>query len=81
MEKELLEYELSTIEIYSMKCKGFCWYHHANFDRLSENQKVFEHHYKNLIIINSNYIGATASDQVSMHASLFTFIITPDQLI
>jgi DcmR-like sensory protein len=55
-EKELLEYERSLPETFSsMKCKGLCCYHQANFDRLSENQKeqLFEHHYKNLIISNS----------------------------
>ena len=55
-EKELLDYERSLpLRFSSMKCKGFCCYHQANFDRLSENQKeqLFEHHYKNLIITNS----------------------------
>jgi DcmR-like sensory protein len=54
-DKELLEYEKS-LPLHSMKCRGFCCYHQANFDRLSENQKeqLFEHHYKNLIITNSN---------------------------
>ena len=55
-QKELLEYEKSPpLRFNSMKCKGFCCYHQANFDRLSENQKeqLFEHHYKNLIITNS----------------------------
>jgi hypothetical protein len=55
-EKELLDYERSLpIRFSSMKCKGFCCYHQADFDRLSENQKeqLFEHHYKNLIITNS----------------------------
>jgi hypothetical protein len=52
-DKELLEYERSLpLKFSSMKCKGFCCYHQANFDRLSENQKeqLFEHHYKNLMI-------------------------------
>jgi hypothetical protein len=52
-EKELLEYEKSLpLRFNSMKCKGFCCYHQANFDRLSENQKeqLFEHHYKNFIV-------------------------------
>ena len=52
-EKELLEYEKSLPSRFnSMKCKGFCCYHQANFDRLSENQKehLFEQHYKNLIL-------------------------------
>lgn len=52
-EEELMEYEKSLPSKFnSMKCKGFCCYHRANFDRLSENQKehLFEHHYKNLII-------------------------------
>ena len=56
-EKELLEYEKSLpLRFNSMECKGFCCYHKANFDKLSENQKeqLFEHHYKNLIITNSN---------------------------
>ena len=52
-EKQLLDYERSLpLRFSSMKCKGFCCYHQADFDRLSENQKeqLFEHHYKNLII-------------------------------
>ena len=52
-EKELLEYESSLPSWFnSMKCKAFCCYHQANFDRLSEEQKeqLFEHHNKNLII-------------------------------
>jgi DcmR-like sensory protein len=56
-EKELLDYERSLpLGFNSMKCKGFCCYHQADFDRLSENQKeqLFEHHLKNLIITNSN---------------------------
>jgi hypothetical protein len=56
-ENELLEYERSLpLKFNSMKCKGFCCYHQANFDRLSENQKeeLLEHHYMNLIITNSN---------------------------
>lgn len=55
-EMELLDYERSLpLRFSSMRCKGFCCYHQANFDRLSENQKeqLFEHHYKNLIITNS----------------------------
>ena len=55
-EKELLEYEKSLpLRFSSMKCKGFCCYHQANFDNLSENQKeqLFEHHYKNSIITSS----------------------------
>jgi hypothetical protein len=55
-EKELLEYERSLPSRFnSMKCKGFCCYHQADFNRLSENQKeqLFEHHYKNLIITDS----------------------------
>ncbi len=51
-EKELLDYERSLpLRFSSMKCKGFCCYHQANFDRLSEDQKeqLFEHHYKNFI--------------------------------
>ena len=56
-ENELLEYERSLpLKFNSMRCKGFCCYHQADFDRLSENQKeqLFEHHYKNLIISKSN---------------------------
>jgi DcmR-like sensory protein len=56
-EKDLLEYESSLpLRFNSMKCKGFCCYHQANFDRLSENQKeqLFEHHLKNLIVVKSN---------------------------
>jgi hypothetical protein len=56
-EKELLEYEKSLpLKFNSMKCKGFCCYHQADFDRLSENQReeLFEHHYNNFIITNSN---------------------------
>ena len=52
-EKELLEFERSLpLRFNSMKCKGFCCYHQANFDRLSENQKehLFEHHYKNFMV-------------------------------
>ncbi len=52
-EKELLDYERSLpLKFSSMKCKGFCCYHQADFNRLSEDQKeqLFEHHYKNLII-------------------------------
>ena len=52
-EKKLLDYERSLpLRFSSMKCKGFCCYHQANFDKLSEDQKeqLFEHHYKNLII-------------------------------
>lgn len=52
-EQELLEYERSLpLRFNSMKCKGFCCYHQANFDRLSENEReqLYEHHYKNLII-------------------------------
>ena len=55
-EMELLDYERSLpLRFSSMRCKGFCCYHQANFDRLSENQKekLFEHHYKNLIVTNS----------------------------
>ena len=58
-EKELLEYESSLPSRFnSMKCKAFCGYHQANFDRLSEEQKeqLFEHHNKNLIITSSNQI-------------------------
>jgi DcmR-like sensory protein len=49
-EKELLEYEKS------LPCKGFCCYHQANFDTLSENQKeqLLEQHYMNLIITKSS---------------------------
>ena len=56
-EKELLEYEKSLpVRFTSMKCKGFCCYHQADFNRLSEDQKeqLFEHHLKNLIIVKSN---------------------------
>ena len=56
-EKQLLDYERSLpLRFSSMKCKGFCCYHQANFDRLSENQKqqLFEYHNQILIIINSN---------------------------
>ena len=56
-EKELLEYEKSLpVRFTSMKCKGFCCYHQADFDRLSDNQKeqLFEHHLKNLIVVKSN---------------------------
>jgi MEDS: MEthanogen/methylotroph, DcmR Sensory domain len=56
-EKELLDYERSLpLRFSSMNCKGFCCYHQANFDRLSEDQKekLFEHHYKNLIITKCN---------------------------
>jgi MEDS: MEthanogen/methylotroph, DcmR Sensory domain len=56
-EKELLEYERSLPSRFdSIECKGFCCYHRANFDRLSQVQKehLFEHHYKNLIITKSN---------------------------
>jgi hypothetical protein len=55
-DKELLEYEKSLpLRFSSMKCKGFCCYHQANFDNLSKNQKeqLFEHHYKKLIITSS----------------------------
>jgi predicted ribosome-associated RNA-binding protein Tma20 len=51
-ELELFEYERSLPSRFdSMKCKGFCCYHQANLDRLSENQReqLFEHHYTNLI--------------------------------
>jgi hypothetical protein len=52
-EKELLDYERSLPSRFnSMKCKGLCCYHQADFNRLSEDQKeqLFKHHYKNLII-------------------------------
>ena len=49
-EKELLEYEKSL--------PGFCCYHQANFDILSENQKeqLLEQHYMNFIITKSNKV-------------------------
>ena len=53
-EKELLEYEKSLpVRFSSMKCKGFCCYHKADFDKLSEDQKeqLFEHHLKNFIVV------------------------------
>jgi MEDS: MEthanogen/methylotroph, DcmR Sensory domain len=56
-ENELLEYEGSLpLRFNSMKCKGFCCYHQANFDELSANERehLLEHHYKNLIITKSN---------------------------
>jgi hypothetical protein len=56
-EQELFEYERAwPSRLNLMKYKGFCCYHQANFDRFSEKQRehLFEHHYKNLIITNSN---------------------------
>lgn len=56
-EQELLEYETSLpLRFNSIKCKAFCCYHQANFDRLSESEKkqLFEHHDKNLIMTKSN---------------------------
>jgi hypothetical protein len=56
-EQKLLEYETSLpLRFNSIKCKAFCCYHQANFDRLSESEKkqLFEHHYKNLIMTKSN---------------------------
>jgi hypothetical protein len=50
---ELLKLETSVeLKFDSLRCKGFCCYDQAYFNRLSDNEKqlLFEHHYKNLII-------------------------------
>src|SRR5215210_1805227 len=54
---KLVEYEMSLPTKYdddNMKLKGFCLYHHEDFDqRLTEQQKqmLLEHHGKNLMVV------------------------------
>jgi hypothetical protein len=50
---ELLKLETAvSLKFDSVRCKGFCCYHQAYFNRLSDNEQelLFEHHYRNLII-------------------------------
>jgi hypothetical protein len=50
---ELLKLETSVeLKFDSVRCKGFCCYDQAYFNRLSDSEKqlLFEHHYRNLII-------------------------------
>ncbi|HYX56118.1 MAG TPA: MEDS domain-containing protein [Nitrososphaeraceae archaeon] len=54
---KLIDYEMSLPTKYDdqMKLKGFCFYHHEDFDkRLSkeQKQKLLEHHGKHLIVVN-----------------------------
>ena len=54
---KLIEHEMSLPTKYDdeMKLKGFCFYHHEDFDkRLSKDQKqkLLEHHGKHLIVVN-----------------------------
>ena len=54
---ELLKYETSVpVKIDPIKCKVFCAYHQANFNRLSDSEKqlLFEHHLRNLVITETN---------------------------
>jgi len=54
---KLIEYEMSLPTKYdddNMKLKGFCFYHHEDFDRRlskEEKQKLLEHHSKALIVV------------------------------
>jgi len=53
---KLIEYEMSLPTKYddNMKLKGFCLYHHEDFDRrLTEQQKqtLLEHHGKDLMVV------------------------------
>lgn len=61
-QKDLLRYEVSMPLRFDryvnipILCKTFCLYHKSDFNRFSETEKVslFEHHYRNLIIIESD---------------------------
>jgi hypothetical protein len=55
---ELLKLETAvSLKFDSVRCKGFCCYHQAYFNRLADNEKqlLFEHHYRNLIIAEPIY--------------------------
>jgi hypothetical protein len=59
--QELLKYEMSVPLKFGcndnlIKCKCFCCYHQKDFLRLPEHEKqvLFEHHYRNLIIVEDN---------------------------
>ena len=61
-EDDLLKYETSlSLRIDPIKCKVFCAYHQANFDRLSDTEKrsLFERHLRNLIITETANYGIT----------------------
>jgi hypothetical protein len=53
---ELLKMSVS-LKFDSVRCKGFCCYQQAHFNRLADNQKqlLFEHHYRNLVITEPIY--------------------------
>ena len=58
-ENELLKLETSvSLKFDSVRSKGFCCYHEAYFNRLTDDHKglLFEHHYRNLIINCCTYI-------------------------
>jgi hypothetical protein len=54
---KLIEHEMSLPTKYDdeMKLKGFCFYHQEDFDKRfskEQKQKLFEHHGKNLMVVN-----------------------------